>query len=470
MSLWTRLRAALSAEKPRIATSAVVSHQSVWQQFSRIGGSVTPADVSSIILQADGGDPSRLVDLANDVRQKSGHLQAALGTRENALTSLPLVIAPHIERGERDPADRDAEVAAFVEDALKAAVGDGQETRGVDDLIPHLNGAIYHGFSNAETAWKRDGRFLVPSGFALLDQRRFGFRQRDGRLVLSAARNNAGFGGSIDGIDLMADHPGQFLQHMPRVNGDVPVREGLSHLLVWLATFRNYDLSDWLALSELAWKPWRIGRYGIHAGDADKANLLKALEHATSNGILMLREDHQLDLKWPGTEGGAKSTHKELADWLGAEMSKAILGQTLTVEAGERGARSLGEVHDRVRKDIRDQDAKAVAATLRRDLVRPIVWLNFGDVPIPGVAFATDDAVDVTEFAKGMTELKTAGLKIPTWYVYDVSGVPIPQDDEEVLGETDAEDVDVAEFDEDEDEDDGAQDEQEPDEESTEAD
>ncbi|GAG01425.1 unnamed protein product, partial [marine sediment metagenome] len=265
--------------------------------------------------------------------------------------------------------------------------------------------------------------WLLPEGFNLIDQRRFQFRANDGRLVFSDGQ--VSYGG---GVDLMADFPGQYMQHRPRINGDIPSREGLSHLLVWVALFRNWSEADWLKLGEMTWKPWRIGKYAKGVGSKAKADLMFTLERLTNNGIATHGPEVEIDLVWPGQEGkgAAGSTHKELCDWLGAEMSKAILGQTLTTEQGERGARSLGEVHDRVRKDIRDQDAKAVAATIRRDLIRPLVLLNYGDVPIPKVAFQTEDAVDLLEFMKAVKTGKDAGMDIPVWWVHDVSGIPEP--------------------------------------------
>ena len=434
----------VSSAQPVTAATSVVQALSLWEQFNRQSGNQTPASVSQIILEADGGNPSRLVDLSNDLRQKDGHLHATLSTRENALSALPLTIDPFLERGMRDPSDRDAEVAGFVQDAFEGAAGNGQDIRSLYDLVPHLNGAVYHGYSNAETAWMRDGRWLLPEGFRLIDQRRFAFRSSDSRLVFKGSAVASAYS---DGIDLMADFPGQFLQHQPRINGDVPCREGLSHLLVWPATFRNWDIVDWLRLAELAWKPWRIGRLKGHAGKEDRDRLVYVLERLTNAGIAVIGENTDVELVWPGQEGGSRtgSTHKELADWLGAEMSKAVLGQTLTTEQGSVGSYSLGKVHDQVRKDIRDQDAKAVAATLRRDLVRPLVLLNYGpNVPLPNVTFQTEDSADLNEFADAITKFKAAGLKIPLWYVQDVSGIPAPQDDDEVLGDSDEEDeVDV---------------------------
>ncbi len=237
-------------------------------------------------------------------------------------------------------------------------------------------------------------------------------------------------------VDLRAEHPNKFLQHQPRVNGDIPALEGLSRLLVWSATFRNWDVADWMQLAEMSWKPWRIGKYSKQAGEPDIDNLIEALRKLTTNGIAAIREDHNLEIKWPeGVGAGTKGNHQALAEWLGAEMSKAILGQTLTTEQGERGARSLGEVHDRVRKDLREADARAVMATLMRCLIVPLVALNFGPAAhLPIVGFQTDDAVDLSSFAEGVGRLASAGTQIPQKWVRDRAGITEPEAGDVLLG------------------------------------
>ncbi|MCW7137487.1 DUF935 family protein [Escherichia coli] len=57
-------------------------------------------------------------------------------------------------------------------------------------------------------------------------------------------------------------------------------------------------------------------------------------------------------------------------------ISKAILGGTLTTEAGDKGARSLGEVHNEVRWKSGILIYVSWPRTLNRDLVYPLYALN----------------------------------------------------------------------------------------------
>ncbi len=410
--------------RPRsvVRRSPIIRPQPIYNQFTRIGGSLTPTQVSLIIQEADTGNIYRLVDLANEARQKDCHLQALLGTRETALIGLRWAVDPvSTEKA-------DIEVADFVKAALKAATGRGQESRSFVDLIGHLSGAVFYGYSSSEIEWQKSGSQLTIAGFRNVSHRRFEYRQEDGKLVWRD--QNSGLG---SGIDLQSTYPDLFIQHQPRITGDVMAREGLVRVLMWAALFRNWAIADWLRLAELAWKPWRMGKYKPDASDEDISDLYNALEELTSNGVGVFSDRAEIEVEWPQRGRGGKPEHAELAEFVAAEMSKAVLGQTLTIEQGERGARSLGEVHDRVRKDIRELDAISVAGTVMRDIIEPLVRLNFGaDVELPPFFFITDDTVDIGALSRAVEGLVRAGVKLKQDWVRDKFGAPDPEPDDDI--------------------------------------
>jgi phage gp29-like protein len=203
---------------------------------------------------------------------------------------------------------------------------------------------------------------------------------------------------------------------------------------MWSALFRNWAMADWMKLAELAWKPWRFGKYKQDASDEDIDDLITALEGLTTNGVAVFSDRAEIEVEWPERGRGGKPEHRDLAEFLGMEMSKCVLGQTLTVESGERGARSLGEVHDRVRRDIRENDAISIAATIRRALIAPLVRLNFGaDVMVPGFHFVTEDVVDLGSLARATQSFVAAGLEIPQSWVRDRAGIADPEPGEGLL-------------------------------------
>ena len=87
----------LTAKKERLSTGArgkVIPDLALWSQATRIGGGLSPRDVSTIIRKADTGDMARLMDLANESRQKDCHLQSVLATNEESIAGLPWQLVP----------------------------------------------------------------------------------------------------------------------------------------------------------------------------------------------------------------------------------------------------------------------------------------------------------------------------------------------------------------------------------------
>lgn len=420
MSLFQRVLAAIGlgerAAAPQKVRGVVVGPLPLSQQLQRIGGSLTPQDVSSIIREADTGVMWRLIDLANEARQKDCHLQSVLGTREMALPGLAWKLV--LRDGERK---KDRKAADFVKDAL-------QNAEGLHDLLAHQAGACYPGYAFSEVVYVKDGAHVVPERFSNLSPRRFEFRETDGRLLWRDQ-------GMVNGVDLIEDfEPGKFIRHQPRINGDVACREGLVRVLMWAALFRNWTIRDWLQLGEIGWKPTRTGKYKKGASEDDIEALNSVLQQLTTNGWASLPETTDVLVEWPkGQTSGQHSTHAEMAAFLGAEMSKAVLGQTLTTEQGSRGALALGKVHENVRRDILEFDARSVAAALNRHLIAPLVRMNFGDsVEIPYLCFATQDTVDLKAFAESL-EMMSPLLDIPIEWVRDQAGIPAPTDGDEIL-------------------------------------
>ncbi len=449
MGLWQRITG-LFQRAPKSAAPAgqIIEDQALWHQFSRIGGGLTPHQVSEIIRCADAGDMRLLIDLANEMRQKDGHLQSVLQTRESALCGLDweLVYPGQTQKKRRKTKDgkkprqpRGTKERKFVEAALRSHPD-------LRRLISHLTGAAYYGYAVAETIWKVDSKGkMVPARFVCHNARRFAFRQQDGRFIWRDEDMTQ------DGIDFLAKYPDRFIASQPRINGDVPCREGLVRVLMWLALFRNWSWSDWLKLAEIAWKPWRLAKYnrktGTAAGHDDIAAAAAILNGMTSSGTAVYPDTIEIDLRWPdgGTAGkGQGGPHESLLATAGAEMSKATLGQTLTTEQGNVGSQALGKVHNEVRKDILFADCEHIADVITKFLIEPMIRLNFGpNAAVPRFQFVTEDAADMVAFATALAKLSPI-LKMPADWARDQLGIPHPEEDDEIVGAS--VDVDVSDL------------------------
>jgi len=418
-------RAAVRAS--RTGRVDVVAPGSLWHQEGRIGGELTPKQVGDIILLADAGHTYRLVDLAVESRERDCHLHACLSTLELSLAGLELQIIPASDKR------RDRKIAVEVEQILNDFGNYNEQGTplGLSDLIAHLAGAFYYGGAVSELIWVKRGGKLVPVAADPVQPRRFIVDPDTCKLHFYEAFGPV----SYPGINLLEEYPNRFVQFTPRVLGSGPAREGLMHPLVWAALFRNWTIRDWMNLAELAWKPWRIGRYDKdeYASEADIQALYHALEFVTASGASLLPNTVELEVQWPGQKGsGHESAHERLCMFMAAEMSKAILGQTMTTDDGS--SYSQAQVHWKVAVDRRDSAARTIANVIRWQIVMRYLRLNYGaDTPVPRVRLVAND-VDLSQLAIVLQQLTAIGLPIATSWIYKMFGMPAPKPGDEVVG------------------------------------
>jgi phage gp29-like protein len=412
----------------RVLSKTLLPEIPLWSQFSRIGGGIGPSEVSSILREADTGRPARLVDLVHECRQKDGHLQATLGVRELAVAGLKWGIEPPPEADETEK-----RCAAQCEAAVRASSG-------FHVLLAHLTGegCLFPTGAWAEIVWgvstERDSLGLeVPLYTKPISCRRFGFKRSDGKLVFVEYGKDP----ETSGVDLLEEYgPGNFIVRRPRVNGDVPAREGLACVITWDAVFRNWGVRDWLACGEMSWRPWRIASYAKEIESESRTAAEEALANLTATGSALLPNTVEMKVEWPKATGsGTQGVHRELCEFFGQEISKAVLGQTLTTEAGSRGARSLGQVHDAIRRDVREDDAVDVAAALDQYMITPFYQFNWGEGVRRGhFVFYTEDGVDMTTLADVIQKIAPF-VDIPQAWVRNELGAPEPKDGEPICQE-----------------------------------
>jgi phage gp29-like protein len=136
------------------------------------------------------------------------------------------------------------------------------------------------------------------------------------------------------------------------------------------------------------------------------------------------------------TSGDADS-HLAMVRWAEGAMSKVIIGQR--GDEAQSGGIGSGQAdfQREVRRDIRNADARQIAATLTRDLVYPLLALNRGVDSLrrcPRFRFDTGEPEDLSTYAEALPGLVGVGLKIPVAWAHERLRIPLPEGDEAVLG------------------------------------
>ena len=178
--------------------------------------------------------------------------------------------------------------------------------------------------------------------------------------------------------------------------------------------------------------PFRLGKYAPGSSDEEKRALMQALIQLGADAAGIIPEGASIEFV---TTEKTSSTdlYERLARYCDEQISKAILGQTLTSDSGG-GSYAQSKTHNEVRHDLTVADCKALAATLRRDLIRPLVLFNFGEEKrIPRIRFDCEEDEDLMQTANVVgTLVEKTGLPVPLSYLYKKFSIPEPEDGEAI--------------------------------------
>lgn len=356
-----------------------------------------------------------LYQLFNEMEDKDGHLFSVLQTRKNGVLSRPRSVAPATQ----DAQGR--EVARFVEEAL-AAIPD------FDGALLRLLDALGKGLAVAEVMWKRrDGR-LVIDAIRSRAQGRFVFGD-DGRLALDDSP------GALVGMGESSPvPPRKFLSLVFGARNECPYGQGLCEKAYWYYWFKKNNLKFWVAFNERFGSPTVVARYRPGATDEERDRLLEVIDSVRHDAGVAIPESVAIELL-EAQRSGSADTYRELADWCNDEMSKIVLGQTLTTTEGRRsGSLALAQVHDAVRNEYIESDARALMAVVNEQLIRWLVDFNFGEgVAAPRWTIDTSKDEDLAEQMSVDERMIRLGVPLSPEYFYRRYGRSAPETDDSQL-------------------------------------
>lgn len=370
---------------------------------------LTPIRLAEIFKEADAGDILRQAELFEEMEEKDPHLFSQLQTRKNAVTGLDFEIIPF------DPDDeRDKEIAEFIEAQINGI-------EGLEEIMLDLMDAVGKGFAVSEIMWRYDGGRVVVGDIRSRHQKRFFWDTEDAFKVRT------------DEVPEGMELPGnKFILHRYKARSGHPSRAGVLRVVAWMYLFKNYTLKDWVAFCEVYGMPLRLGKYQPGASEDDKRALMQALAQIGADAAGIFPDGTTIE--FVNTEKASSTDlYERLARYCDEQISKAILGQTLTSDSGG-GSYAQSKTHNDVRHDLTVADCKALAATLRRDLIRPLVLFNYGDdTRVPYIRFDAEESEDLEQTANIIgTLIKDVGLKVPTSYLYKKFSIPKPESGEEI--------------------------------------
>lgn len=372
---------------------------------------LTLETIISYLTSAERGMLRYQMEMFARMVERDAHLQGVLQTRRLAITQADWSAMP------------DDETDTRAVDAAEMIYQELAERDSWEDTVDGLLDAVPQGLAGVEIVWGSD---WTIDDLVEVPARLFDWTDPE-RLRVQVDEDRATF------EDLV---PHKWIIHTPRLRAGTPLRRGLMRTLSILWCISHYALQDWAGFAEVFGMPVRIGKYDPNSRASDIDALEEALKGIGSDAMGLI--PHGMDIEFMQAQGNKTSGNitpmEQIIRYAERKMSICVLGQHLTTEAESGTGTLAGSAHENVRRDIQRADARQLAATLRRDLIRPLVALRLGpDVPLPHMRWDLSDPVDEKARAQVFTIAQDFGWQLSRSQVAEELNLREPADDEDVV-------------------------------------
>ncbi|HSA05672.1 MAG TPA: DUF935 family protein [Candidatus Gastranaerophilales bacterium] len=290
----------------------------------------------------------------------------------------------------------------------------------LNTIISEILDCVLFGFQPLEVMWKQEGSLILPSDIIAKPPEWFVFDDEN-RLKLKTKDNPYG--------EELPEKKFLCPQYNPSYLN--PYGERTLSRIFWNITFKKGGVKFWSLFTEKYGMPFLVGKHPRRTTEKDSENLKIMLQKMVHDAIVVIPDDSSVELK-ESVKTSSSDVYERLVDKMNAEISKAILGQTLTTEIGSTGSYAASNTHMGVRQDIIEADKKIVERTLNR-LIRWIYQFNFtGQNNIPIFSLFEEEDADLNLIAdrdKKISEIP--GVRFTKKYLMKTYG--FDEDDIEVL-------------------------------------
>ena len=331
------------------------------------------------------------------------HLWACVQSRKSGVLSLEW----EIDRGK----DK-TEQSKIIENILKSI--------DLYSVIAGILNAPLFGFQPIEIIWQKQGKLILPRDLKIKPQEWFCFDDNN-NLKFRTKEN-------YYGEDLPEK---KFLCPQSNPSYENPYGERALSRVLWPISFKRGGMTFWVKFSEKYGMPFLIGKNPIETPEISNEDFLKILEKMVQDAVCVIPDESTIEIL-ESKNSSSGEVYEKLIDKMNSEISKAILGQTLTTEIGSAGSYAASNTHMSVRKDIIDADKKLVEKTLNQ-LIQWIYEINFSpQQDIPTFEMYEEEDVDLTLSQRDKI-LSETGIKFTKEYFKKTYG--FDDEDFEIQGE-----------------------------------
>ena len=325
-----------------------------------------------------------------DEIERDCHAYAVLQKRKMAVVSFPWEI---------DPAT-DAALDIEAADGIRAML----EGLDIDTLTLDLLDAILKGYAVSEVEWS--AATWAPVTFHPRNQRRFVFDADGAPRLLTP--NNQTMGEPLNELN--------FIVHRFGAKDGNPYGLGLGSRLFWPTYFKRKGIAFWLAFAEKYGGPTMLGKYPSFTPKEEQETLLEALSRASQETAIVVPLGSEVEML-EAAQGGSIDTYERLLAYMDEEISKAVLGETLTTKVGDTGSFAASKTHNGVRMELIRADADLLSATLNKTLLTWLARLHYPNANPPRLWRRIEESADTKAEAEKDALVAGMGFELDEEYI-----------------------------------------------------
>jgi phage gp29-like protein len=363
----------------KILTNELVTRDSQYSFFRHIGILPNP----DMILSRTGKTIEAYRELKNDP-----HVWSCIQSRKSGVLSLDHTI-------------NRSEAGDFVHRTVERAFAEIDLDKFIRDILE----APLFGFQPFEIVWKPTGgrpNILLPESIKAKPQEWFVYSP-EGVLKRRVA-------GSPKGASLPEY---KFINVQYESDYLNPYGHALLGKCYWPVTFKNGGLRFWVNFMERYGMPVMIGQYNRGASSEEVEKLAAIMADMTEDSVIVSPSDVDIKLQ-EAARNSSVNLYQEMISHCNAEISKALLSQTLTTEI-DGGSYAAAMIHYRIRADVVKSDIRIVEYAVNQ-LIKYIVKINFRESPSPVFRMITNDSDNPGRLERDIRLAENCGVRFTKKY------------------------------------------------------
>src|SRR5574343_1006561 len=280
-----------------------------------------------------------------------------------------------------------------------------------DELLENILEVTYYGYQPIELTWDYLGGLWMPMSIVPKPQEWFTwFITEDGNpeLRFLSAQN------PVDG----EPPPDDFTLMCPRIPPTYtnPYGRGVAQRVFWPIIFKKAGIEFWMNFLERFGTPWVLGKIDSQtASEEDLAAFRTQLENLVQDAVIAVSGTRTVEILEQKSQRSSNSGFADACNFFDSQISKTVLGHTLTTDASDKSSYAATRGALTVRDDIIKRDTRMIRSVFN-DIVNLIYVRNgYLSKPRPTVKAHFSEDPD-TDRARRDEALSRTGVRFSKKY------------------------------------------------------